>query len=150
FEHIDACADCRSILTEIVRAGGSGDVDRPAAKSQPAPIGFAQRISAKPWVRQAPPTQPSSPLDDLVPGLVVAERYRLERQLGEGGKGVVWAATHLLLGSRVALKFLKPGESAEDVRRFLREGRIATQLRHPHIVEVTDLFALPTATQGGP
>ena len=78
-------------------------------------------------------------------GHVVGGRYRLDQHLGDGGSGAVWAATHLLTREPVALKFLrKPGE--EQSRRFLREGRIATSLRHPNIVAVRDLFELESAS----
>jgi serine/threonine-protein kinase len=74
--------------------------------------------------------------------MIIAERYRLERKLGEGGFGVVWAATHLMMKTRVALKFLK-ATKPEAVKRFLREARVTSGLRHPNIVAVHDLFILP-------
>ncbi len=78
-------------------------------------------------------------------GQVVGGRYRLDQHLGDGGSGAVWAATQLLTREAVALKFLrKPG--ADQSRRFLREGRIATSLRHPNIVAVRDLFELESAS----
>ena len=77
----------------------------------------------------------------IAPGVVVAEKYWVERVVGRGGMGVVVAATHLALGQRVALKFLKP-EAARDpelVERFLREARAAAMLKHPSIVRILDL-----------
>ena len=58
-------------------------------------------------------------------GHVLAGKYRVERVLGEGGMGVVVAATHLALGQRVAIKFLRPGAlaNAKAVGRFEREAR---------------------------
>jgi serine/threonine-protein kinase len=79
---------------------------------------------------------------DLTAGSVVAQRYQLDRLVGEGGMGVVWAATHLLTRKVVALKFLK-GASPEHTKRFLREARIAGMLGHPNIVEVHDVLELP-------
>ena len=78
----------------------------------------------------------------LEPGYVVAERYRLERRLGEGGTGVVWEATHTVMRRRVALKILK-SKDAQAARRFFREARVTAALRHPHIVEVHDIFIVP-------
>lgn len=71
------------------------------------------------------------------------ERYRLEAPLGEGGMAVVWRARHLLLGSVHALKVLRPElvHESEVRERFLSEGRIQAQLRHPNIAAVSDLVS---------
>jgi serine/threonine protein kinase len=60
-------------------------------------------------------------------------RYRIERQLGEGGMGVVYAATDLQLDRRVAIKVLR-SEVDDPVarKRFLREARAAAALSHPN------------------
>ena len=66
--------------------------------------------------------------------------YRIERQLGRGGMGVVYLATHVRLGRRAALKVLAP-EIAEQEgfqERFVRESRLAASLDHPNIVPVYD------------
>ncbi|WP_437728328.1 protein kinase domain-containing protein [Sorangium sp. So ce861] len=72
------------------------------------------------------------------PGDIVAGHYRLERLLGEGGMGVVWAASHARTGARVALKFVK-GVSGAVHLRLLREARIAHELDHPNVVAVHDV-----------
>jgi eukaryotic-like serine/threonine-protein kinase len=79
---------------------------------------------------------------EIAAGTIVASRYQLDRCIGEGGMGVVWAATHLVTRRPVALKFLK-GTSPEHTKRFLREARIAGMLGHPHIVQVHDVLELP-------
>src|SRR4051812_39122333 len=77
-------------------------------------------------------------------GATVARRYRLDRLLGEGGMGAVWAATHTVTRKAVALKFLKSmGQTNPDVRRrFLREARAASVLRHPNVLQVHDILEL--------
>src|SRR5262249_50764869 len=77
-------------------------------------------------------------------GDVLAGRYRIERVLGEGGMGVVVAATHLILGVRVALKFLRAEilEDEELVARFLREARAASRITSEHVARVTDVGRL--------
>ncbi|MCW5804591.1 MAG: serine/threonine protein kinase [Deltaproteobacteria bacterium] len=73
-------------------------------------------------------------------------KYRVEVQLGEGGMGVVVAATHLQLDNTVAIKVLK-GDAlkfAEVPRRFMREARAAGRLRSEHVVKVTDVGQLPS------
>jgi TolB-like protein/tRNA A-37 threonylcarbamoyl transferase component Bud32/tetratricopeptide (TPR) repeat protein len=68
-------------------------------------------------------------------GRVLAERYRVERQAGEGGMAIVFEATDLKHGRRVALKVLRP-EIATHLahERFRREIQLAATLSHPNIV----------------
>ncbi len=73
-------------------------------------------------------------------GTVLAERYRLEEKLGEGGMGVVYRAEDQHLRRQVAVKILDP-HLAEDeavVRRFQAEAQAAARLNHPHICQVYD------------
>lgn len=74
-------------------------------------------------------------------GTVLMGKYRVERELGSGGMGVVVEATHLGLDQRVAIKLLNPDlvESPEIVGRFLREARIAATLPADHIARATDV-----------
>src|SRR6188472_501186 len=63
--------------------------------------------------------------------------YRIERELGHGGMGAVFAAEHLESGRRVALKVLsRQLDSPEARARFLREGRLAASISHPNSVYV--------------
>lgn len=76
-------------------------------------------------------------------GSVIAGRYRLDHLLGEGGMGAVWAATHQLTGKRVAIKLLKADAATPDtLRRFIREARAASAVRHPNVVEIHDFLSL--------
>src|SRR6476660_599318 len=65
-------------------------------------------------------------------------QYRLERELGRGGMGVVFLATDTTLDRRVAIKVVHPELAAHQsiVRRFLAEARTIARLRHPNIVAV--------------
>ncbi|MEU4519308.1 protein kinase [Amycolatopsis sp. NPDC024027] len=67
-------------------------------------------------------------------GRVVANRYRLEEELGRGGMGVVWRAVDLELGRQVTLKRAL-GEDAGQIRR---EARIGAGLLHSNVVTVFD------------
>src|SRR5438105_855000 len=66
--------------------------------------------------------------------------YKLIRQLGAGGMGVVYAAEHELMGKQAAVKLLLPELSAnqEIVGRFFNEAKAATRIHHPGIVDVYD------------
>jgi serine/threonine-protein kinase len=73
-------------------------------------------------------------------GLVVAGKYRVERLLGEGGMGSVWAGRHVTLGQLVAIKFVHPhlAFSAEARRRFDNEAKAAARIKSRHAVAVYD------------
>ena len=63
--------------------------------------------------------------------------YQIMRRLGAGGMGEVYEAEHTESGHRVALKVLRHSlGSANDQKRFLREGRLAASVSHPHSVYV--------------
>jgi eukaryotic-like serine/threonine-protein kinase len=78
------------------------------------------------------------------PGTVLAGKYRVERILGQGGMGVVVAATHLQLDKRVALKFLLPevSKNRELVARFSNEARAAGKIQSEHVAKMLDVGAL--------
>jgi serine/threonine-protein kinase len=68
-------------------------------------------------------------------------QYELVRELGKGGMGVVFEAEHKALGRRVAIKLLQVSALADESplsSRFLREGRAAARVKHPHVVDVYD------------
>lgn len=73
-------------------------------------------------------------------GKVLDEKYQINKQLGEGGMGSVFFATHVGTGRPVALKVITPKLMANEefVERFRREAKAAGLLRHPNIVDVTD------------
>ena len=76
----------------------------------------------------------------LRPGTVFG-RYVITRLIGRGGMGCVYEAEHAQLKKRVALKTLHPEHARSDVTRsrFLREGEMAARIRHPNVVDVTDV-----------
>jgi len=80
------------------------------------------------------------------PGQVFGGRYRVEEPLGNGGMGVVCRATHLGLGTSVAIKVIRPDLAANEefVRRFLNEARRAALLQSERIARVHDVGQLPT------
>jgi serine/threonine protein kinase len=77
--------------------------------------------------------------EELLPQTTIGH-YEIHRRVGAGGMGDVYAAEHKALGKRVAIKVLRRKFMDEEsvVARFLREGKLAARLRHPHIVDVTD------------
>ncbi|MEM9460497.1 MAG: serine/threonine-protein kinase [Myxococcota bacterium] len=85
----------------------------------------------------AVPARPS--IHDLS-GTELDGRYRLVRLVGAGGMGSVYEGLHIVLGTQVAIKVLKPDLCADEKfhRRFLREARAASAIRSKHVVRATD------------
>ena len=83
----------------------------------------------------------------LKPGSVLAEKYRVEKEIGRGGFGIVLRARHLRLGQTVAIKILTEGmygpEWASDVERFRREAQATAALKTEHVVRLLDVDVLP-------
>src|SRR5881392_4178877 len=82
-------------------------------------------------------------IDDarFVPGMMLAERYRIVGLVGKGGMGEVYRADDLKLGQPVALKFL-PEHLLSDgaaLARFHREVRVARQVSHKNVCRVYDI-----------
>jgi serine/threonine protein kinase len=82
-------------------------------------------------------------------GQTLDDKYQIERELGRGGMGTVYLATHLGTERPVALKIIAPEfmERPEFVERFRREAKAAGRLRHPNVVDVTD-FGFAQTDQG--
>jgi serine/threonine-protein kinase len=94
------------------------------------------------------PGTSSSRFGRVQPGDVVAGKFRIDRILGEGGMGVVVAATHLQLDEPVALKFLleQAAGNAEAIARFTREAKAAAKLKSEHVAHVIDFGVTPEGT----
>ncbi|MBV8759665.1 MAG: serine/threonine protein kinase [Deltaproteobacteria bacterium] len=77
-------------------------------------------------------------------GSIVAGKLRIERILGEGGMGVVAAATHLQLDQPVAIKVLRTelASNSEVAERFQREARSSVRLKNEHVCKVSDVGTL--------
>ena len=81
-------------------------------------------------------------------GQLIAERYRVEKLLGEGGMGSVYRATHVQLRKTVALKALHPEmmRFPEAIARFEREAIAASRIQHPNVAVATDFGRLSDET----
>jgi serine/threonine protein kinase len=77
---------------------------------------------------------------DVIEGRVLSGKFRVLQRIGAGGMGVVYAAQHLLLDERVAIKFLSTAAlNAEAVARFEREARAAAKIKSEHVVRMLDV-----------
>jgi eukaryotic-like serine/threonine-protein kinase len=81
-----------------------------------------------------------SPLERILfPGTRLVGRYLYEETLGQGGMGVVYKARHQIIDRIVAIKMLVKERMSEiEVRRFQREGKAASRLHHPNIVNLLE------------
>ena len=87
-----------------------------------------------------PPTAlvPRDSFRELPPGSVVDDTYEIDARLGAGAMGEVYAARHINLGKRVAIKVIGRRLSKDDaaIERFAMEARTLAQIQHPAIVAV--------------
>jgi hypothetical protein len=79
-------------------------------------------------------------MTEPAPGSVLADRYAIERELGRGAMGIVFAARDTRTGRSVAIKWLHSAKatSPEAVLRFLAEAQATARIEHPNVVAVLD------------
>jgi serine/threonine protein kinase len=140
-QHLGVCEPCRGLVAEVVKSLG------PVRRSEPTirDVGAAVSIVAKAKVDDRATDPRSRSVDTVREGEIIDGKYRVERVLGRGGMGYVVLATHLKLGTRVAIKFLFANllDRADAVPRFMREARAAAQIHSDHVVKVFDVAAAP-------
>ena len=80
--------------------------------------------------------------------IVLLDKYRVEREIGHGGMGHVYAATHLAMGRQVAIKVLRSELSGDPalVERFSREVVATARISNPYVVSVYDVDRLADGT----
>lgn len=109
--------------------------DSTTARRKPAPPHETQLSS-----ESDPPTAIVSRggFRELPPGTVVGDNYEIDAKLGAGAMGEVYAARHIGLGKRVAIKVIgrRLSEDAAAIERFAMEAKTLAQIQHPAIVAV--------------
>ncbi len=83
--------------------------------------------------------------DDPLVGTIIAERYRVDEKVGDGGMGAVYRVEHTHMRKRLALKVLHRDLCSypEIVQRFEREAMAAANIEHPNVANATDFGKLP-------
>ncbi len=78
-------------------------------------------------------------------GFLLEDRYRIVREIGRGGMGVVYEGEHVELGKRVAIKVMleKYADNADAVARFRREALAASRIGNAHIIDVSHIGTGP-------
>jgi eukaryotic-like serine/threonine-protein kinase len=118
-----------------------------AAPAQPAPGGASPAVPVgHDRTMTAPPTPPRPPPSvtpaGLMPGDMLANRYRIQRLLGKGGMGAVYLAHDEVLADIVALKVISSAWAADEaamVERFKREAAAARKVSSPNVIRIHDL-----------
>lgn len=89
--------------------------------------------------RDGTPLRSADPTKDLV-GTVIADRYHIQKKLGEGGMGQVYLAEHVKMGRRCAIKIMSAGmiNDPDAVSRFNREAANASRISHPNVCAIYD------------
>lgn len=84
----------------------------------------------------------------LTPGTWITKTVRLVRPLGAGGMSTVWVAADMRLHTQVAVKILSPSlvSDATAKARFVREGRLPSEIQSPHLVQIYEGGELEDAT----
>lgn len=109
--------------------------------------GAAELVEEKTQIRFdfSPADDPSGssakgPAYDPFPGRILAQHYKIESRIGEGGMCAVYRAVDLTLNRKVAIKVLLPGRLMEDgLLRFQREAKTVGALDHPNIMRIHEL-----------
>ncbi len=122
-DHVDACDACRRLVAVLAQS-----------RMQTTVLGKRIRFAR---ASEAPDEGRAL----LSPGAALG-RYRIERLLGQGGMGVVYAAFDPELGRRVAVKVIRPelaSYGALIAARLAREARAMAQVAHPNVIAVYDV-----------
>jgi WD40 repeat protein/serine/threonine protein kinase len=121
-----ALAEKAAVLAERLRRGEAVDVGDCDGEELRNLLPTIQLMAG--WRKQSSPKTKLRSLGD----------FRIVRELGRGGMGVVYEAVQMSLGRRVALKVLRDSAALDPKRlhRFHLEAQAAASLRHPHIVPV--------------
>ncbi|MCZ6696307.1 MAG: protein kinase [Acidobacteria bacterium] len=78
-------------------------------------------------------------IKEVVPGMVIGDRYEILAEVGRGGMGAIFRGRDVELDETVALKFLSGAISAEMVARLVQEIKTARSVIHPNVVRVFTL-----------
>ncbi|MEJ2397795.1 MAG: serine/threonine-protein kinase [Gammaproteobacteria bacterium] len=78
----------------------------------------------------------------FTPGYVIANRYRVEKQIGKGAFGVVVLVTDMMVNEEIILKFLNAHMSSDEniIQRFIHELRYARKITHENIIRIYDFI----------
>ena len=145
--HVANCQACCELLMDAPadsferRLRSTGETLANQLESPTALPGAPEALSASGFAVTRDREQPSTSTESGIPAVLANhERYEVIRQLGKGGMGVVYEATHRMMERTVALKVINPNllRTPDGLERFRREVRTAARLQHRNIVTAHD------------
>jgi serine/threonine-protein kinase len=82
------------------------------------------------------------------PGTILEDKYEILQQLGSGGMGDIFLVRHLHLNQKRVIKILRQELASSEAarKRFLREARLATAIKHPNVATLYDYSKLPDSS----
>lgn len=128
----EGVANSRTIAgSPTAPSAGTPSTDTPLAGTTPSPSSSPASKILKALMDNRP---------ERLLGIELEGRYKIERQIGEGGMGVVYLARHSVIEKLVAVKVLRSEVASSEsvVKRFVQEARAASKIGHPNIIDVTD------------
>jgi len=126
-------------------SSASSSVLRWQPASVGAGVGAQASSSSSGWSGNGAALAVSAEPEEPLIGLVLGDRYRVDERIGAGGMGLVYRATHVLIGRKLAIKLLRRRYAAqpEVAERFVQEARIASSVKHPNVVDILDYGTTP-------
>jgi len=131
--HLETCADCRNAIAGLPADSFLGKVRAANPGAAPPPPGGTPSVLGLPMV-------PPAPLANVPPELANHPKFRIVRELGRGGMGVIYLAEHRGLEKLVALKVISPAvlDNPDALARFHAEVKAAGKLDHQNIARAHD------------
>ncbi|HLN31001.1 MAG TPA: SUMF1/EgtB/PvdO family nonheme iron enzyme [Gemmataceae bacterium] len=136
--HLESCSACRQAVENQPPDSFLGKVREAKPGGSSLPPGKSPNLARGTGASLDPVASP--PASDLPAELVNHAKYRIVRELGRGGMGVVYLAVHKVMDRPIAIKVINPSVLAhpDALPRFHSEVRTAAKLDHPNIVRALD------------
>jgi WD40 repeat protein len=138
--HLETCADCRQAVARLPPDSFVDKVKAARPGTSSLPPGRAPRLPDPSPSAVAPAGGAVGRQADIPPELANHPKFRIVRELGRGGMGVIYLAEHRVLEKPVALKVISPAvlDNPDALGRFRAEVKAAGKLDHPNIARAHD------------
>jgi serine/threonine protein kinase len=136
--HIEGCLACQQVLEQLIEPGRSIEHSSSIPTADERDAALIERLKTAGVGYPEPDAVAIAARLAAAEHLPAIQGFRIIREIGRGGMGVVYEAEDQQLGRHVALKVLSAHNwnQAKQVQRFDREARAAARLHHTHIVPI--------------